>query len=62
MNKAMEYMIFCADKGDLAEFIEKNAKSKRCIYRGDNGLDLHFRNGKIEKVTHAGVPLKIVEL
>ena len=62
MNKAMEYMIFCADKGDLAEFIEKNAKSKRCIYHGDNDLDLHFSNGKIIKVTHAGRKLKVVEL
>ena len=62
MNEAMEYIIFCADKGDLQEFLKKNAKSKRCIYRGDNGLDLHISNGKIIKVTHYGKELKVVEL
>ena len=62
MNEAMQYLISCADKGDLKDFIEKNAKAKRCIYRGDNDLDLYFNTGKIVKVTHDGIPLKIVEL
>lgn len=62
MNSALEYVVQCADRGDLQEFIEKNAKSKRCIYHGDNGLALHISNGKIVKVFHDGIPLKIVEL
>ena len=62
MNAAMEYLIQCADKGDLAEFLEKCGKDKKCIYKGDNDLDLHIRNGKIIKVTHAGKELKLVEL
>lgn len=62
MNEAMEYLIKCADKGDLQEFLEKNATTKKCIYHGENDLDLHFRNGNIVKVTHAGIELKLVNL
>lgn len=61
MNEAMEYLIKCADRGDLQEFL-KNCKEKKCIYPGDNGLDLHISNGKITKVTHDGKELKLVEL
>ena len=61
MNEAMEYLIKCADRGDLQEFL-KNCKEKKCIYHGDNSLDLHFRNGNIIKVFHDGKELKLVEL
>jgi len=62
MNSAFEYMVQCSDKGDFAKFLEKHSKSKKCIYHGDNDLDLHIVYGKIMQVTHAGVPLKIVDL
>jgi len=62
MSEVLEYVIECADRGDLQEFLEKNATAKKCIYRGDNDLDLHFRSGKIIKVIHAGIELKLVEL
>jgi len=62
MKSALEYVVRCADHGDLQEFLNKNGKAKRCIYHGANDLDLHFRNGKIIKVTHYGKELKLVEL
>jgi len=62
MNKAMDYIIACADKGDLNEFIKNCDKHKECIYRGDNGLNLHIYRGEIVKVTHMGINLKVVEL
>lgn len=62
MNEALQYVIDCADSGDLAALLEKYATSKKFIYHGDNGLDLHFSNGKIIKVFHDGILLKIVEL
>ena len=62
MNSAFEYMVQCSDKGDFAKFLEKHSKSKKCIYHGDNDLDLHFRDGKMIKVTHYGIELKLVEL
>jgi len=62
MNSALEYVVQCADRGDLQKFLEKNTSTKKCIYHGENDLDLHFRNGKIVKVTHAGIELKLVEL
>ena len=61
MNEAMEYLIKCADRGDLNDFLKKS-KGKKCIYHGDNDLDLHFRDGKMIKVTHYGIELKLVEL
>jgi hypothetical protein len=62
MSEVLEYVSECADRGDLAEFLERNAKVKKCIYHGDNGLDLYFRNGKIVKVTHEGIELNLVLL
>jgi hypothetical protein len=62
MDEAMEYLIKCADKGDLQEFLDKNTTTKKCIYHGENDLDLHFRNGKIVNVTLAGIELKLVEI
>lgn len=62
MDEVMEYIVECADRGDLAEFLKKNAKTKKCIYHGENDLDLHFSNGKIVKVTHAGIKLKLVKV
>ncbi len=62
MNTAMEYLIKCANRGDFQEFLKEHAKFKKCIYKGNNDLDLHFRNGKIIKITHAGIELKVVNL
>ena len=62
MNEAMEYLIQCADRGDFQEFLEKCGKDKKCVYHGDNDLDLHIRNGEIIKATHAGIELKVVNL
>ena len=62
MSEIMEYLYECADRGDLQEFLERNTKTKRCTYHGENDLDLYFRHGKVVKVTHAGIELKLVEL
>jgi len=62
MNEAMEYLIECSDKGDLQEFLEKCGKDKKCIYKGNNAIDLHIYKGQIVKVTHKGINLKVVSL
>mgnify|MGYP001768324234 CR=1 FL=1 len=59
MNSAMEYLIFCADRGDFQHFL-KRSKGKECVYRGDNGFDIHLMDGKIVKVTHLGKDLQLV--
>lgn len=61
MDDVMQYVVSCADKGDFREFLKKS-KGRKLVYRGNHDLDLHVLNGKIIKVTHAGVTLKIVEL
>jgi len=61
MNEAMEYLIKCADKGDLAEFL-RNSSGKKVKYKGKDGFDLYIHDGKIVKVRHYGKPLMIVEL
>jgi hypothetical protein len=62
MSEVLDYVVSCADRGDLQKFLEKHARSKKCIYHGDNGLDLQISYGKVIKVFHDGKELKLVEL
>lgn len=62
MNKVMQYVIECADKGDLAEFLKNCDRNRKYIYNGQSGLDLHIENGEVTKVFCDGRELKLVEV
>lgn len=61
MDDVMQYLVSSADRGDFQHYLKKS-KGKKLVYKGNHGLDLHIFNGKIVKVFHDGVPLKIVQL
>ena len=62
MNEVMQYVIACADKGDLAKFLMNCDKNRKYIYNGECGLDLHIENGEVTKVFCDGNELKLVEV
>lgn len=62
MNEVMRYVIGCADKGNLSDFLKKCDKDRKYVYIGSCGIDLIIENGEVVRVMFEGRELTLVEV